>query len=257
MNTRVRLAVSARFRRAGIWAVSVPLVTAGVVLLPPDAAIGADTLSGASLVVPADAGSLGIVPDGPGTPTLCGSAGTPRNVTFPVPAFPGFQVADVEVEMSFAGPVHTFAGDITSRLIDPSGSRDHVLFGRVLATTAAACGDASDLAGPYVFSDVAVPSLGGWWQAATAETTSTAPIVTGDYRTTNSGGAGATNPMPPTSMQPVFGGMTSGEAQGTWTLRIVDSGGGDTGAIASASLTIYLEPSDLIFENDFELQPVL
>lgn len=181
-----------------------------------------------------DAGTLGAIPDGPGTPTLCGSDGAARNVTFTVTGVPG-TVSNVVASMTFGGPVHTFAGDIKAILIAPNGT-SHSLFGRPLATTSAACGDASDLAGPYTFSDNAPsPPSGGWWQAATAETTSTAPIASGTYRSTESGGAGAVNPQPPTSINTKFAGVT---ANGTWTLRFFDGGGGDTGAVSAANLTV-------------------
>ncbi|HEX6124660.1 MAG TPA: VCBS repeat-containing protein, partial [Pyrinomonadaceae bacterium] len=177
--------------------------------------------------------NLGTVADGT---SPCWNPGTSaaRDVTFAVSGLTG-SVNNVELSMTWGAPVHTFVGDITAVLIAPGGSPTHTLFGHTLATTATAFGDSSDLAGPYVFKDTAVPPSGGWWQAATAAGAAVA-IASGDYRTTNSGGAGATNPMPATNMTSAFAGVAN--PNGTWTLRLTDSCAGDTGAISAASLTI-------------------
>jgi hypothetical protein len=60
-------------------------------------------------------------------------------------------------------------------------------------------------------------------------------MTSGAYRTTAIGG-GATNPQPPTSINPSFAGVTN--ANGTWTLRLSDHGGGDTGAVSAATLSV-------------------
>lgn len=177
---------------------------------------------------------FGAIPDGPGTPTLCGSDGTPRNVTFNVTGLSGAPT-NVEVSMTFGSPVHTFVGDITAVLIAPNGA-SQTLFGYTGSTVSSGCGDASDLAGPYTFSDNAPsPPSGGWWQAATTAGTTTA-IASGTYRTTARGGAGATNPQPPTNLTAAFAGVS--DPNGTWTLRLTDGGGGDTGGITAATLTV-------------------
>ena len=182
----------------------------------------------------ANPATLGAIPDGPGTPTLCGSDGAPRNVTFTVSGISGAPT-NVEVGMTFGAPIHTFVGDVTAVLIAPNGA-SHTLFGYTGSTTAAGCGDSSDLAGPYNFKDsAAAPPSGGWWQAATTAGAAVA-IASGDYRSTARGGAGATNPQPPTSINTSFAGVTN--ANGTWTLRLTDGGGGDTGAVSAATLTV-------------------
>lgn len=178
--------------------------------------------------------NLGAVPDGPGTPTLCGADGTPRNVTFNVTGLTG-PVSTVSVDMTFGAPVHTFVGDLTAVLIAPNGA-SHTLFGYTGSTVSAGCGDSSDLAGPYTFTDTAAaPPSGGWWQSATASGAAVA-LATGSYRTTARGGVGATNPQPPTTMNTSFAGVAN--ANGTWTLRLTDGGGGDTGSISAANLTL-------------------
>ncbi len=181
--------------------------------------------------------TLGAIPD-----NLAGcdaTGGTPRNVTFNVSGLTG-SVTSVELtNLTFGSPVHTWGGDIQAVLIAPNGA-SHMVFGRTGATTATSCGDSSDLAGPYTFADTAAaPPSGGWWQAATAAGAAI-PIATGTYRTTNIGGAGATNPMPPTSMNPSFTGVTN--ANGTWTLRLSDHGAGDTGAVSAATLSVVAGP---------------
>lgn len=210
-------------------------------------------LFGDSISIPGT--GLGAIPDGAGPPTCGdGNAGTPLNVTFNVPPFPGQVIASVTVGMTLS-PAHTFAGDLTATLIDPSGTRQQVLFGRVGATTLAGCGDGSDFAGPYLFADGVVPPSGGLWQEATVRTSAEA-ITAGSYLPTNSGGAGAVNPMPPSSLT-VFVGMTSAQANGTWTLRFVDSGDQDTGTVSEATLLIALAAdTDLIFADGFEAAPI-
>ena len=180
--------------------------------------------------------NLGSIPDGP-SPCHSGTL-TPRNVTFNVTGQTG-AVSNVELSMTFGSPNHSFVGDITATLIAPNGA-SHTLFGRTLATTATAFGDSSDLAGPYVFKDTATPPSGGWWQEANVAGAAVA-LSAGNYRTTNSGGAGATNPMPPTNMNAAFAGVA--DPNGTWTLRLTDGCQADTGAISAASLTIEAGPS--------------
>jgi hypothetical protein len=179
--------------------------------------------------------NVGAIPDGtspcwnPGTP-----AGGPRDVTFNVTGITGAP-STVNVNVTFGSPNHTFMGDVTAILLAPNGA-SHTLFGHTLATTATAFGDASDLGALYAFSDNApAPPNGGWWQASTAAGTTTV-MPTGTYRTTNSGGAGATNPMPPTNMNAAFAGVAN--ANGTWTLRLTDNCAADTGGVTAANLTI-------------------
>jgi hypothetical protein len=178
----------------------------------------------------ANAATLGAVPDGP---TGCLDANPPssRDVTFTVSGISG-NVSKVELNnLTFGSPIHTWAADIKAVLIAPNGA-SHVLFGRTGATTSTACGSSSDLVGPYNFGDLnTTPPSGGWWQAST-----TTPIPTGSYRSTALGGAGATNPSPATSINPSFTGVTN--ANGTWTLRLTDHGGGDTGSVSAATLLV-------------------
>ncbi len=158
--------------------------------------------------------------------------GAPLNVVFNVTGISG-PPTDVNVSITFGGPNHSWAGDVTATLFAPNGT-SHPIFGRLLATTATAAGDNSDLGGVYNFDNTVVTA--GFWQAATAQTSATLPIAPDTYRTTNPGGAGAVNPQPPTDINAAFAGIPT--SNGTWTLRLTDGCAADTGAVSAASLTL-------------------
>ena len=224
------------------------LFAAAPVAFATDSATVAGSARGAPLQTFTVAGTgVGMIPDGPGTPTSCGSAGTPLDIGFTLPALAG-ELVDLDVELHFS-PVHIWGSDVTAVLISPGGLRQHTLFGRLGAITAAACGHGADLAGPYIFSDAATPPSGGLWQAAQAAG-GASQIPAGSYFTTDSGGEGAVNPMPPTSLVARFAGMQPWQMQGTWILRVTDSGGGDTGGVGAATLRIhYREGDSAIYDN--------
>ncbi len=181
----------------------------------------------------ADAGTLGAITDHAAGCDATG--GTPRNVTFTVSGVTG-SVSSVEVlNLTFGSPAHSWVGDIEAVLIAPNGA-SHMVFGRTLATTATSCGDSTDATGPYSFGDsAAAPPNGGWWQTANILGAAVG-MTPGAYRSTNIGGAGATIPMPATNMNASFAGVTN--ANGTWTLRLSDHGGGDTGSVSAATLSV-------------------
>lgn len=187
---------------------------------------------------------VGMIPDGPGTPTTCGSVGTPLDISFTLPALAG-ELVDLDVELHFS-PVHAWGGDVTAVLISPGGLRQHTLFGRLGSVAVSSCGYGSDLAGPYIFSDAATPPSGGLWQAAQIASV----VPSGSYFTTDSGGAGAVNPMPPTSLVATFAGMQPWQMQGTWTLRVTDGGQGDIGGVGAATLRIHYQENDTpLYDN--------
>jgi subtilisin-like proprotein convertase family protein len=173
----------------------------------------------------------GNIPDLPSTTTCQTAQGTPLNVTFNVSGITG-NVSNVAIS---ATGFHSWVGDLTATLIAPNGA-SHSVFGRTGATTAGGSGDSSNFNGTYVFTDAAAaPPSGGWWQEAALQG-DTVALTPGSYRTTASGGAGATNPMPATSMNPSFTGVAN--ANGTWTLRLTDGCNADTGNISAAVLTV-------------------
>jgi subtilisin-like proprotein convertase family protein len=170
--------------------------------------------------------NLGPVPDGP---TGCYS--TPqtqfRDVQFNVTGMTAPLTA-VSVSTTF-NPAHTWAGDLTFTLISPGGVVSFPVVGRIGATTAGGCGTSSDFAGPYTFQN-GTTSI---WTVA-----STTPIPSGTYCPNDFGGAGATNPQPCTNMNAAFATLTTAQINGTWTLRISDGSGGDTGTVSAATLTL-------------------
>lgn len=180
-----------------------------------------------SATFPANAATLGAIPDRGATG--CGDpAGPARDVTFSVSGLSG---APSSVSLSITG-THTWIADVTATLIAPNAT-SFVVFGRTGATTATSCGDSSDLAGPYNFTDSAAGT--NWWAAA-ATAGSTTAIPTGDYRTTAIGPQPVANTSPATNLSAAFAGVA--DPNGTWILRLTDSGGGDTGTITAAALTI-------------------
>lgn len=179
--------------------------------------LASSTAASPDEVFPANASTLGAVPDND-----CGGPG--RQVTFTVSGLTG---APSNIIVNFtSSPAHSWVGDIDAVLMGPGGSPSHVLFTFTGGEAAGGgFGDESNLAGPYNFSDAATMN---WWAAA-ASTSATAPIPAGDYRTSNDTGAN-------TLMNPVFAGVAN--PNGTWTLKFNDCASGDTGGISAASLTI-------------------
>lgn len=229
----IRARVSESMRTLTMAAGVVAIAAAGLWFgVRPDAvdAKGATNLVPAATFA-ANAGTLGAIADA----TACApTPGTPKEVTFTTSGVTG-TVTSVDISMTFGGPNHTWMGDIVATLIAPNGA-SHTVFGVTGSTTATGIGDSSDLGAAYTFSDTApAPPNGGWWQAATAAGAAVV-IPTGTYRTTGSGGAGQTNPAPPTNMNAAFSGVAN--ANGTWTLRLTDGCNGDTGAVSAATLSV-------------------
>ena len=177
---------------------------------------------------PANAPTLGAIPDGAGV-TTCGSDGPAKDVTFTVS---GIATAPTNVEVSMVfSPAHTWRADLTAILIAPNGTQ-FTLYRYIGATSLNSCGGTlggNDFAGPYNFKDSAA-GTNIWLAAGT-------PTPSGDYRTTAAGGAGQTNPAPVTNLTAAFAGIPT--SNGDWILRITDGGVGDTGSIAAGtSLTL-------------------
>ncbi|MGH9243492.1 MAG: BACON domain-containing protein, partial [Acidimicrobiales bacterium] len=179
---------------------------------------------------PADPGSLGPIPDSPGG---CQEPGAPRDVTFAVSGLPTGTLADVQVAVTAE---HTWVGDLVATLIAPDGTTMFDLFGYTGAIDDVSAGDSTNLGASYTFSDGAdAPPSGGWWQEAAAHETD-GIMSAGTYRTTQRGGAGTPNPAPATELTAAFAGVT--DPNGTWTLRVTDGCGFDTGQVTAATLTL-------------------
>lgn len=221
-----------------------PLLAGAVVLGSPWVASAEDLGSFCDLVLNVNGTGVGAIPDR-GTAGCGPPAGPPLTISFDVNSVPGYRLETLDVT---ANITHTWTGDLAAILIEPGGIRNHTLFGRVGATTSTACGDSSDLGAVYGFSDAATLNL---WTEASA--TGAGIIPSAVFRTTDSGGEFAVNPMPPTQISNEFGGMTYSETAGTWTLRVTDTGGGDTGSVSSATLSLcFIQAQPEIFKDGFE-----
>jgi subtilisin-like proprotein convertase family protein len=176
--------------------------------------------------------SLGGVPDSPaGAATDCGVAGTPLDVVVPVSGISaGSALTDLEVTAAFT--THNWMGDVTMTLISPDGGSEFPLFGRTGAGTPTSCGDPSNLAGSYTFSDQASTE----WSATAANPLSEPVMPPGTYRSAAVGSPGG-----PTLLTPQFTSVP--DLNGNWILRVTDSGKGDTTSVTSASLGLSVDES--------------
>jgi subtilisin-like proprotein convertase family protein len=179
---------------------------------------------------PANAGTLGAIPDSPTGGTVCGDyTGAPLNVTFTVSGLSN--AAPSNVAVSFTG-THSWIGDLDVTLRGPGGTPVHTIFDQVLAAAATDCGDTSDLGGPYTFTDTA-PAAPTFWDASNTAGAAV-PVAAGNYRSTTPGGAAGGGAV--TNITTAFSSVTN--PNGTWTLRIHDGGSGDTGSVTAATLTV-------------------
>lgn len=171
----------------------------------------------------------GPIPDGP---SGCGNyTGTPLDVTFNVTGLSG-AVSNVAVQFNAS---HTWVGDLRAILIAPGGSPSHILFSQTGATSATGCGDSSDLGSSetYRFADSGTST--NWWTTA-FNTGATAIIPGGTYQATQPGPQSVSSFSPTTSINSAFGSVSN--PNGTWTLRFLDGGAGDTGSVTGATLDI-------------------
>lgn len=177
--------------------------------------IGAPTFPGSG---------VGAIPDGGPD---CGNPGQPLDITFEVEGVSSAIATSISLDMS-----HTWVGDLRMTLIAPSGE-SHVVFAETKETSTE-CGDNSDLEGTYQFRDHLNTNLCDFFDKDT--------IPAGIYRTSDL----CVN----TSLDETF---FDSEPNGTWTLRITDSGAGDTGFISAASLSFLFIVDDFTPRNvDFE-----
>ncbi|MCU0238533.1 MAG: hypothetical protein MUC29_03755, partial [Pyrinomonadaceae bacterium] len=189
---------------------------------------------------PANAGTLGAIPDYPVNGAGCHVSGwTDKDVTFTVSGITG-SPTNVEIKNLTFSPAHTWGGDVTATLIAPNGTSS-VVFGRIGATTATAAGTASDLAGPYGFRNTSDPNI--WSVSATT------PLPSNTYAAVISGGAGVANPAPTVNLDTAFAAVPS--ANGTWILRLRDGCDGDTGSVSAVTLTVDGAAAPADSPNDF------
>lgn len=176
---------------------------------------------------PANAGTLGAIPDYPVNAGGCHVSGwVDKDITFTVSGLSGAPT-NVEIKSLTFSPAHTWGGDITATLIAPNGTNS-VVFGRIGATTATAAGTSSDLSGPYGFRNTTDPNI--WGVSAST------PLPSNTYTPVVSGGAGVTNPAPTINLDTAFAGVAN--PNGTWILRMRDGCDGDTGSVSAVTLTV-------------------
>ena len=175
--------------------------------------------------------NVGAIPDGlNGTPPQFGA---PRVVSFAVSGITA-PITDIDVDYTLT---HSFVGDVEAILAAPGGSPSMHIATRLGVTTVGSFGDSSNYGATYVFDDSAAGT--NIWSVATNAGCGTDCIVAaGSYRTTAPGQTGQTNPAPVTSLQTTFGGLTTGQVNGTWTLTFRDAAGIDTGSVSAANLII-------------------
>lgn len=212
-------------------------VVAVVALLPITVGLSGGTASGGSTSFPGT--GTGAVPDGgPG----CGApAATSLDIAFAVSGVPAFD--DISVDMTFF-PDHNWMGDLSATLIGPDAT-EVSLFGNVGTSNTSSCGESSNMGGTYTFSDT---STGDLWVAADFPFSIVAP---GSYFPTAPGNPAVAGPAPYASMTAPFTGTS---ADGTWILRLTDSGEGDTTGVTAATLTFNTDPSppDVASSHDFD-----
>lgn len=179
--------------------------------------------------------NIGAIPDG-------NPSG--RSITFNVSGLT-LPVADLWLDMDLT---HAWVGDLSATLISPAGRARMVVFSRVGGSKAANFGDSSDFLGTYGFSD----STGGnLWSAAAAADAATA-VPPGVYRSLSAGSPGRSMLGGcPTSLRGAFSGLEPADANGVWTLLLVDHATPDAGSINAANLYLSQRP-DFLFGDGFE-----
>ena len=168
---------------------------------------------------------------------------TGLNVSFNTNGFSG-PLGHVRVSLSMT---HTFVGDLRATLISPNGLARLVLFSRVGYKRGTSPGISANLSGQYVFDD----QLGADLWATVAPLATGQSVPTGPYRT-STGGANSISDIGgcSTHLDLAFGGLSSTQASGIWTLSVVDLANGDTGSVNAATLTLQAAPT--LFASGFE-----
>jgi subtilisin-like proprotein convertase family protein len=158
----------------------------------------------------------------------------------------GFQGPLQHVRLSL-NLTHSFIGDLRVTLNAPSGIARLVIFSKVGYKRTSNAGTGSNLSGSYVFDD----TLGADLWAAVAPLSTAQNVPQGAYRT-STGGQSAVSDIGgcSTHLDLAFGGLSSAQAGGNWTLNVIDTANNDTGTVNSATLT--LEPAPSMFASGFE-----
>ena len=229
-------------------------------------------LAGASLLIPSTVSAqvfsgtgTGAIPDG----GMNGPAdwGTPLNVTFNVAGLAA-PIMDISLSITL---YHPYVGDLEAVLIPPTGSgaSSFVIFsgigqqvnlGDPTLGSPGTFGAFPPLSSPeaytYTFSDSASGNL---WAAAGFDTTSgnsnfenIFDLPAGSYRTSvagpwdevgnPNGGNHNAGQLTSFALDTGFVGLTSSQANGTWTLRLRDGSQFDVGTVTAATMTLVPVP---------------
>lgn len=158
----------------------------------------------------------------------------------------GFQGPLQHVRLSL-NLTHTFASDLRVTLNAPNGIARLVIFAKLGAKRSTNAGVGANFSGAYVFDD----TLGADLWATIAPLSSAQNIPQGAYRTSTAGASGVSDVGGcSTHLDLAFGGLSSAQAGGNWTLNVIDTVPNDTGTVNSATLT--LEPAQSMFASGFE-----
>ena len=158
----------------------------------------------------------------------------------------GFQGPLQHVRLSI-NLTHTFVGDLRVTLNAPGGAARLVILAKAGYKRLSSPGASANLSGFYVFDD----TLGGDLWATLAPLSTSQTIPPGAYRTSTAGASGISDVGGcSTHLDLAFGGLSSAQAGGNWTLNVVDTAPNDTGTVNSATLTLEAAPS--IFASGFE-----
>ena len=169
----------------------------------------------------------GAIPDAGGAPGDCGSDATwnYRDVTFTVAGLSG----PVQVDALIVDITHARAGDVVLQLIGPDNTSQTPALSQPGATTSTSCGDDTDLAGVYYLTEGAWPTDSIWNALAALGPSDVLPTGTSYYPAGNAYNGNQTSLTAP---------FLNIDANGTWRLRIYDTGVGETGTINAAALYV-------------------
>lgn len=179
--------------------------------------------------------NTGDIPDAPTGGDACGrgnEGGTPRVVSFEVSGLQS-NVQTIGLTMNIT---HPYRGDLVVKLNAPGGTPSKVIFAHTGTTVADGCGNEKPVNGLYRFYDTAPynnsgnNTLGDWWRSTQN------PTLPGDYRASTPGGDNQGGI--PVALSVGFTGLTPEQANGTWTLTLLDTGDGDSGSISAATLYV-------------------
>lgn len=178
---------------------------------------------------------VGAIPDAPSGTPACGSeneTGTPVVVSFEVSGLAS-NVSTIGLTLNIQ---HPYRGDLVVKLAAPGGTPNRYVFSHTGTNVATACGDNTPIDGLYRFYDLAPFTFnqtgGDWWSSRRV------PVTPGDYRASTAGAGGSPEGGIPVAMSTGFTGLTPAQANGTWTLTVLDAGDGGVGTVRAATLYI-------------------